>query len=167
VSSPDPPPFAAVVSRQETALRSHCLYIPPEIGDVFRQARIKRVIATLNGRPYRRAIINNADGEQFLLIGNPILRDLRVHEGEIVVVELSADPEPDRIDLGEEFAEVLELDEEAAARFYSLTPGMQRSIASYVTSAKRQETRIKRALELAHKLKTYTLYGDLHGKQEP
>jgi hypothetical protein len=44
---------------------------------------------------------------------------------------------------------------------------MQRSIASYVTSAKRQETRIKRALELAHKLKTYTLYGDLHGKQEP
>jgi uncharacterized protein YdeI (YjbR/CyaY-like superfamily) len=56
----------------------------------------------------------------------------------------------------------LEQDEEAAARFYAMTRGRQRSLASYVTSAKREETRVKRAVELAHKLRTRTLYGDLH-----
>ena len=48
----------------------------------------------------------------------------------------------------------------AAARFASLTPGRQRSLAYYVDSAKRDATRIRRALDLAHKLKTHTLYGD-------
>jgi hypothetical protein len=38
-------------------------------------------------------------------------------------------------------------------------------MAGYVTGAKREETRIKRALEMAYKLRTHTLYGDLHPEQ--
>ncbi|MEM8488954.1 MAG: YdeI/OmpD-associated family protein, partial [Bacteroidota bacterium] len=71
------------------------------------------------------------------------------------------DPDPDHVELGEELEEVLAMDEEAAARFYSFTPGKRRGLAHHVNSAKREATRIKRALEIAHKVRTYTLYDDL------
>jgi hypothetical protein len=115
---------------------------------------------SLNGHTLRRAIQGPKDGERYVLFGVPFLREAGVQEGDVVPIELYPDPDPDYIDLGDEFAEVLEMDEAAAARFYSMTPGRQRSLAYYVNSAKREETRIKRALELAHKLKTNTLYGD-------
>jgi hypothetical protein len=39
-----------------------------------------------------------------------------------------------------------------------MTVGMQRSLAHYVSSVKNTDSRIKRALELAYKMKTETLY---------
>jgi hypothetical protein len=39
-----------------------------------------------------------------------------------------------------------------------MTVGMQRSLAYYVSSVKNTDSRIKRALELAYKMKTETLY---------
>ncbi|MDZ4701456.1 MAG: YdeI/OmpD-associated family protein [Rhodothermales bacterium] len=160
MAPPSNEPFAAAVLRQIGGYNSHYLLIPPEIADGYRSAGVKRVIATLNGRPFNRAILGNADGERFLVVGLPILRDIKARPGDIVMIELMPDPEPDRIELGIEFTEVLELDDEAAERFYSFTPGRQRSMAYYVTSARREETRIKRSLDLAHKLRTRTLYGD-------
>ena len=120
----------------------------------------RRVIITLNGKTYRRAIQNRKDGEFFILFGIQIMKELGIVLGDELMISLDPDPDPDFVELGEEFTEVLELDEEAAARFFSFTPGKQRGLATYVNNAKREETRIKRALEIAHKLKTYTLYGD-------
>ena len=51
-------------------------------------------------------------------------------------------------------------DDEARERWASFTPGRQRSLAIYVAEAKRPASREKRALDLAHKLRTFTLYGD-------
>ena len=94
------------------------------------------------------------------MFGIQIMKELGIVLGDELMISLDPDPDPDFVELGEEFTEVLELDEEAAARFFSFTPGKQRGLATYVNNAKREETRIKRALEIAHKLKTYTLYGD-------
>ncbi|MEZ4700501.1 MAG: YdeI/OmpD-associated family protein [Rhodothermales bacterium] len=159
--SPSNEPFATQVTRQASGFHFHCLLIPPEIADSYTSRGIRRVIATINGCPFRRAIQRNANGESLVIVGASMLREVRATFGDVVIVELAPDPEPDRIDLGDELTEVLEMDEEAAARFYSFSPGKQRSLAYHVTSAKREETRIKRALEIAHKLRTYTLYGDL------
>ena len=98
-------------------------------------------------------------------MGVALLKELGLQYGDEIEVELCPDPDPDFVDLGEEFTEVLELDEEAAERFYGFTVGKKRGLAHYVNSAKRSETRIKRALEIAHKLKTYTLYGDKKKKE--
>ena len=94
------------------------------------------------------------------MFGVAIMKDMGIVMGDELVITIKPDPNPDHVDIGNEFLEVLELDEEAAARFYSFTPGKQRGLATYVNTAKREETRIKRALEIAHKLKTYTLHGD-------
>lgn len=157
--------FAAPVLRQDSGFKQHYIPVPPEIADELLAASGRRVIAVLNGHAARRAIQSSGDGERFLLLGIPLLRDIGARFGDTVTVTLRSDPEPDRIDLGEEFEAVLEQDEEAAARFYAMTPGRQRSLAYYVTSAKRSETRISRALELAKKLRTHTLYGDLNGNE--
>ena len=78
-----------------------------------------------------------------------------------MAVRCEPDPTPQAVELGEELTEVLAQEPEAAARFYAMTPGRQRSLAHYVLSAKRVDTRIKRALELAYKIKTNTLNSGL------
>ena len=57
--------------------------------------------------------------------------------------------------------EALEHDAAASKRFATFSPGKKRSVASYITQAKREETRMKRAYEIAHKLSSYTLHGDI------
>lgn len=152
--------FAAPVLRLETGMRMHYLPIPEEMATLLQERKVRRVVGTLNGVPVNRGIMRNKEGDRYLILGRSLLRDIGVILGDTVEAELEEDPNPDRVDIGEEFEAVLEEDGEAADRFYNMTPGKQRSLAHYVTSAKRVETRIKRALELAYKLRTYTLYGD-------
>jgi len=154
--------FAAPVLRHDAGLRFHYLPLPDDVADALEADGVRVVAATLNGHAFRRAVQRRRDGPRHLVLGQTILRAIRAGYGDAVEVVLRPDPDPGRVDLGEELEAVLAQDEEAAARFFGMTPGRQRSLAYYVTSAKRTETRIKRALELAHKLRTHTLYGDLH-----
>ena len=152
--------FAAPVLRLETGMKMHYLPIPSEMASVLKDRNIRRVIGTLNGVQVNRGIMGSKDGDCYLILGRSLLRDIGVILGDTIEAELEEDPNPNQVEIGEEFEAVLEDDQPAAHRFYNMTPGKQRSLAHYVTSAKRVETRIKRALELAYKLRTYTLYGD-------
>ncbi len=141
-------------------LKQHYVPVPADIADAVIATGSRRVLINVNGKTVRRAIQNSRHGEYFLLFGLRLMKEVGIGFGDELKLNLQPDPDPDHIELGEEFSEVLELDEEAAARFFSFTPGKKRGLALYVNNAKREETRIKRALEIAHKLKTYTLYGD-------
>jgi hypothetical protein len=165
---PKPPPpaaFTAPLMRLGGTMSFHFVPLPADVGQTFREAKVRRVLVTLNGQVFRRGLQSDGEGGAFILFGLPILRSLRVKEGDEIRVVIAADPDPDHIELGDELTAVLDQDEEAAARFYGFTPGRQRSYAYYVTSAKRVETRLKRAMELAHKLRTHTLYDDLEGRK--
>jgi hypothetical protein len=152
--------FAAPVLRQGDGLRMHILPLPAEVDADLRARGVLRVVCALNGVEVRRGVLSRAEGGRFLAVGQTVLRDIRARHGDWVEVVLRPDPDPSGIDLGDAFAAVLDDDPEAAARFFGMTPGRQRSLAYYATSAKRPETRLKRALELAEKLRTHTLYGD-------
>ncbi len=80
--------------------------------------------------------------------------------GDVLFASLKPDPDPDSVDVPDELVEALAEHPEAQERFDAWTPGKKRSLASYITQAKRSETRIKRAFEMAYKMETYTLYGD-------
>lgn len=157
--------FAAPVLRQDDGMRMHYVPLPDEIADALQAEGVRRLDCTLNGLPVRRAIQRRRDGPRYLLLSQSLLREIGARFGDTVTVGLRPDPNPEHIELGEELEAALDQDAAAAERFYGMTPGRQRSLASYVTSAKRTGTRIKRALELAHKLRTHTLYGDLHGER--
>lgn len=94
------------------------------------------------------------------MMGVAILREAGAKYGDMVQVSIFPDPKPDLIEVCDELAAALELDDAANTRFQSMVPSKRRGLNYYVDSAKRDETREKRALEIAKKLRTYTLYGD-------
>ena len=161
----EPESFAAPVLRSESWANYHYVPVPAEVVAALGLSGTRRVVATLNGHVVRRSVVT-FEGNPVLIVGLGLLRDVGVGPGDTVLVDLEADPDPDRVDLGAELEAVLADDPEASERFFGFTPGRQRSTAYYVTSAKRSETRLRRALELAHKLRTFTLYGDAKAEDE-
>ncbi len=153
--------FAARIAQIDTGIVSHIVPIPPEIGEEYVEAGARRVIALLNGAEVRRYLFQTKDGEHAIMVGKSVIRDLGLPTEEPLIVELRPDPDPDRVDLCPELVAALALDEPASERFYGLSPGRQRSFALHVCGGKRSATREKRALEVARKLRTYTLYDDL------
>ena len=159
---PDAHAFLAPVLVHETGFRQHYLPLPADVDDALRAEKVRRVIATLNGLTVRRGIQSRKASGRHLALSRDLMRQIGVTYGDLVEVELAADPDPDHVELGE-LAAALAADPEAKARFDAFTPGKQRSLAHYVTSAKRPETRESRAEELATKLRTRTLYSDTQG----
>ena len=156
---PDSHAFLAPVLRHEAGFRMHYLPLPPAVDAALRAEGARRVVATLNGLTVRRGLQSRTASGRHLALSRDLMRQLGVAYGDLVEVELHADPEPDRVELGELEA-ALAADPEARARFDAFTPGKQRSLAHYVTSAKRADTRETRAAELARKIRTHTLHTD-------
>lgn len=157
--------FETTVLRGGDWLSMHFVQVPMDLVKQFVDSGVKRVLGEVNGAPFRLALISDGEGGRKLMIGTPLRKAAKTFEGGNVTVTIWPDPDPDRIDLPDEFAIMLEQDEEAAAKFYALTPGKQRSLAYYAASAKQVDTRIKRAIELAHKLKHNALYAQkIHKK---
>ncbi|MEL6616906.1 MAG: YdeI/OmpD-associated family protein [Bacteroidota bacterium] len=152
--------YAAPVLRHPDGMKMHFLPVPPEVAEALREAGTRRVVGTLNGHPFRRALHGIGNGEYQFLIGKKALQEAGAAYGETVEVVVMPDPDPDHVEVPPELEAALSMDDEARARWEGFTPGRQRSMAIYVTQAKRPATREKRALELAHKMRTYTLYGD-------
>jgi hypothetical protein len=158
--------FTSRVERTDSGMRFHVIPLPDAVAARFLAAGHRRVIATLNGRAVRRAIQGSKGSGHHLVLGKAELRDCGIALGETVKVTLEPDPEPEAIDLSEEFREVLRQDAAARARWESFPTGRQRSLAHYLTGAKSSESRLKRAVEIAEKLRTHTLHGDRPRKNE-
>jgi hypothetical protein len=153
--------FAAPVLRYvEGGTTWHYIPLPDDVADAFDEDGVRRLLLTINGKPYNRAILRNSSGERYLIASRTMLREVKAEFGDTVIVEAEPDPDPDNPNIPVELEMALEQDNEAAERFHAMSPGKRRGLAHYVDSAKRPETREKRALEVAHKLRTYTLHGD-------
>lgn len=152
--------FETVLGRQKTGLRYHFASVPPEVALAYKLAGITRVIGNANHLPFRLALISDGNSGLFLIINQDSMKKLGITEGSTIRISLEPDPEPNEYPIAEELIEVLVQDEDAHKRFFGLTVGKQRSLATYVNTGKSIETRIKRALDLAYKLKTNSLYAD-------
>lgn len=151
---------APVLSYFEGGMTWHYIPLPDDIADELEDGSVRRVIVGMNGVEYNRAIQRNRRGERYFITSRSMLREVGAVRGDVVIVAIRPDPEPDNPALPDELAEALNQDPEAYERFHEMTPGKRRGLAHYVDSAKRPETRTKRAVDLAYKLRTYTLYGD-------
>ena len=158
--------FPCEILRLEDGMKHHTVPVPPEVAEAFEEKKIRRIILTIGEFSYRRAIQRKKDGRRYVVLGRPMLKETGLQEGSRVTVEIEEDIDPDFIEMGAEFTEALELDPEAKARWDTFPVGKRRSLALYVTSAKRVDTRIKRALDLAEKIRTYTLHDDKRPEEE-
>lgn len=155
---PEPVTFAAPVLCEGGGMRMHYVPLPDDVAEAY--AGVRRVVVAFNDVTVRRAILSRGGGERSLALSRDLLTRAGLSYGTTVIVDLAPDPDPDHIDLGE-LAAALAADDAARARWETFTPGRQRSLAYHVTSARRAETRQARAEEIARKLRTFTLYGDL------
>jgi hypothetical protein len=152
--------FPSTVVRLETGMRFHALPVPDDVAEKFKTAGGRRLIAVINGHTCKRALQNHADGGSFLIVGGDLLKTCGLKLRSTATVSLSPDPDPDALDMPEVFAHVLEQDAAAKTRWDTFAVGRQRSLLHYITSAKQEATQIKRAWELAEKIRTHSLYGD-------
>jgi hypothetical protein len=142
--------FTATVVRSDEGLRHHLLPVPGAIAARFPG---KRVLLTVGAHTFRRAIQRHADGEAFILLGRDTLDTAGLVKGQTIAVLLASDPEPDAVDLPVELGVVLDQDPAARARWERLTPGLRRTLAHPIATAKQEETRVRRAWKLAEQLR--------------
>ncbi len=141
--------FRAPIVALPLAAGYHGLAVPDSLGAAWRQAGVKRLLGTVRGVTLRRALQHHSDGAPYIFLGRAVRQELGLSPGEIVPVEFRPDPEPDAVDLTAELELTLAHDPEAHARWVTLTPGRQRTLAHRVASAKPEATRLRRAAEVA------------------
>jgi hypothetical protein len=138
----------------------HGIYVPFDVLDVYGTRSKVRVYASFNGQTVERALIPDGNGRHFLILGGDLRREIGLTLGERVAVSLTRDPRPDgEVEPCEELAAAIEFEDGAAEKYALLKPGQRRGLNYYITQGKRPETRAKRAVEVAHKVATSTLYG--------
>lgn len=150
--------FTSHIDRVDQGIRIHVIPVPPEVADQVDNA--KRVLLTLEGQVHRRALQGVKSGSPYIMVGLQVLKPLGLRLGSEVTASIAVDPEPEALHIAEELTEALAQDEAAQARWDTFPPGKQRSINHHIDSAKRPETRAKRAVEMTEKIRTHTLYGD-------
>lgn len=133
------------------------LSIPSEIIAELPENGRLRTKGTMNEAAFSLAIHGRKNGHAFFMVGSALRRAAKVKTGDWVSVNFQI-TDPDALELPEELEEVMIQDIEAGKIFYAMTVGTQRSLSHYVSSVKNPEIRLKRALELALKMKTEQLY---------
>lgn len=152
--------FTSTLVKLDQGMPYHALPVPDDIAGAWKKAKVRRLVGTINGHPVKRALQNHADGGSFLIVSRDFMKEAGIGPKAPATLDFKPDPTPNRLDVPEEFQLALRQDPKARERWDTFTPGRQRSLLIYITGAKTEATRIKRAGDLATRIRTHTLYGD-------
>jgi hypothetical protein len=150
-----PKSYKTQVSKQDNILWSTHIPIPPKIAKHFLDAKVKRVICTIDDDfSFQCAILSQGDGSHFIILSKNKMKELDLMVGTEINVTLEKDESEYGMPMPEEFEELLLMDPEATECFHKLTMGKQRSLLYLIGKPKRSETRIKKAVVVAEYLKS-------------
>lgn len=142
--------FEAEIKKHEDKDATY-IEVPIDIEKEFGAKRVK-VKAKFDNVDYRGSIVKMGLPCYMLGITKEIRNKIGKTYGDILRVELQKDEEDRIIELPKEFKEKL-LENEKASKFYgSLSYSNQRKYYQWITSAKKEETKIKRIEEAIKKL---------------
>jgi hypothetical protein len=142
--------FTTTVVGYNGTYRTAMIVVPENVVRTLpKQTRI-RTEGTMNGAPFALAILRQKTGERYFVVSAALRKAARVKDGEPVHVKFHC-VDVDRLVLPEELQALLDVDPEMQAVWSTFTVGRQRGLAHYVSSAKSQDVRIRRALELMRK----------------
>lgn len=152
--------FTSRLVRVDQGMPYYALPVPDDIAAAWKQARVRRLVGTINGHAVKRALMSQAGGGGFFIVSRDLMKQAGITPKTPAVLAFKPDPAPAKLDVPPEFQAVLNQDAAARARWETFTVGRRRSLLIYVTGAKTEPTRIKRALDLARMIRTHSLYGD-------
>ena len=148
--------FIGSIEEYEGIFRLYAIFLPATILSKLPQKGRYRTKGTMNGIPFNLAVLSAKEKGKYFMISSLFKKQLNANIGEPIPIEFTLASYTD-LEIPEELLSALEQDEEANDLFKAFTIGIQRSLVHYVSSAKSIETRIKRSLELLHKIKTKQL----------
>lgn len=131
--------------------------VPEHVMDELGSKRI-RVRGTIAGASFVGTV---AKGEGVYRM--PVPRDLQtqagIARGDKVLVVMERDLKPEQVLIPDELQEALNAHRELVKQFDSLSPSHKRAWAQYVGSAKREETRKRRAAQAMEGIRSRTYPG--------
>jgi hypothetical protein len=125
--------------------------VPPEIADSFTTRRAP-VRGTVNGVPYRSRLAVYG-GYSYLGFNAAIRKQAGIELGDLLEIDIEADPEPRVVKLPEALAAALHADAEAKAAFDKLAFTHRREYATWVAEAKRQQTQERRVVQVLQRIR--------------
>ncbi len=105
--------FQTTLLRGGDWLNMHFIEVPFAVEDALVSKGVKRVLGELNDASFRLCLLSDGEGGRRIMVGTTLRKAAKTFEGGQVQATLWPDPDPDRIDLPEEFEIVLEQVEEA------------------------------------------------------
>lgn len=140
--------FTGVIERMPGKGGWSYVEFPHDVEQFFGKRGPVRVQGTLNGVPMDRALMPIKSGMHVIIVGADLRRTARVKAGDRVDIAVWRDAAADDVRLPEELAETLGFLPEFQQAWSRLKPGMQRSMAYWISSGRSVATRGKRVAEL-------------------
>ncbi|GIV30794.1 MAG: hypothetical protein KatS3mg029_0145 [Saprospiraceae bacterium] len=139
---------------EDSNLWKYHLEVPAEVVAKLLQTGSRRVVCTLDGKVRFQCALMPAGADRwFINVNQGIRRKLGVEAGQRLQVTVEPDDSPYGLPMPEELKELLVQDAEGNRLFHNLTPGRQRNLLYIVGSARRSETRLRRAIVCIEHLK--------------
>ncbi|MCR1951109.1 MULTISPECIES: YdeI/OmpD-associated family protein [unclassified Clostridium] len=125
--------------------------VPIDVEKEFGAKRVK-VKVKFDGVDYRGSIVKMGLPCYMIGITKEIRSKIGKTYGDIITVELEKDEEERKVELPEEFKEKLIKNNDAYKFYESLSYSQQRKYFQWITSARKEETKVKRMEEAIEKL---------------
>ena len=125
---------------------------PFDVEEVYGAKRVK-VKATFDGVEYRGSIVKMGLPCYIIGITKEIRKKIEKEPGDIIEVTIEKDEEDRVVEIPTDFKERIELDNNIKEFWNTLSFSMQKKYVTWITSAKKEDTRNKRIDTAIEKLK--------------
>lgn len=126
--------------------------IPFDVEEVYGAKRVK-VKATFDGVEYRGSIVKMGLPCYIIGITKEIRKKIEKEPGDIIEVTIEKDEEERVVEIPTDFKERIELDNNIKEFWNTLSFSIQKKYVTWITSAKKEDTRNKRIDTAIEKLK--------------
>jgi uncharacterized protein YdeI (YjbR/CyaY-like superfamily) len=144
--------FSARLRRSGNSLNWVIIEIPFDAARIWGVRGQLRVKGDINGFAFRSSLFPSGDGRHYMIVNKQMHQGGKVSAGMEARFRMEPDTEKRIVPVVPEIDRVLRQSKRLQKFYQSLTPSARNEIARYVSGAKQQSTRLRRADQLAVRL---------------
>jgi uncharacterized protein YdeI (YjbR/CyaY-like superfamily) len=144
--------FPAVLTRSGNTLNWIIVEIPFDSVRVWGVRGQLRVKGSINGFAFRTSLFPSGNGRHFMIVNKQMQKGARAYPGMEAQFRMEPDTDKRVVPIVPEIELVLRQSKRLQKFYQSLSPSMRKDIARFVSEAKQQSTRVRRADQLAERL---------------
>jgi hypothetical protein len=144
--------FRAVLQKGPRALGWIIAQVPFDPHVEWKNMIRLRVRGEVNGHPFRTSLFSNSGGGYYLMVNRTTQASAGIVLGDIADFHLEPDLDPREAELPDELAALLDEEPGLHDWYNTLTEYMRREIGKWVNGVKTEQTRLRRAEQMAERL---------------